>query len=338
MSPELQGIFRNYYKGRVFSSVLCMPSVFVAGFPKSGSSNVYCLVRGLGQVNWWLMLRQAEKEPHFWVPEGPHIKHQSPPQYNDIASYFLTFSPRNTGTSLLVDASPNLLFQWPRYSPHETLENYCLVPAVLPVILPSSKYIVVLRDPVNLLYSAFWFSTSTHCPLLERSQQEMAPQDFHDKAVQKINIYNNCTLYKPVEACLEAIFTPINGTAITSKQCGRLRLEIGFYYYYIRRWLAVIPRERFLFITLDELQRNLSGVSQRIVDFLGLNTEVKTQGIWHTKQSKKFCSNVQSVYDYHHDPALQMRSETKQLLYTFFDPINQKLAELLHDGKYWWKH
>jgi N-acetylgalactosamine 4-sulfate 6-O-sulfotransferase len=338
MLPELQTIFENYYRGKVLSSVLCMPSVFVAGFPKSGSSYVYCLIRGLAQVSRWRLMKQAEKEPHFWVPNGPHTKHQSPPQYSDIASYFLTFSPRFTGTFLPIDASPNLLFQWPHYSPQETLENYCLVPAVLPVILPSSKYIVVLRDPVTLLYSAFWFSTSTYCPSLERSQQKMGPQDFHDKIVRKIDMYNNCTLYKPVEACLETIFTEISGTAISPKQCGRLRLEIGFYYYYIRRWLAVIPREKFLFLTLDELQRNLNGVSQRIVNFLGLNPAANGESVGYTIRNQKFCRNIQSVYDYHRDPALQMRSDTKKLLYVFFDPINQKLAELLQDEKYRWKH
>ena len=348
-SYPIKMLLQNFYRGKIKSPLMCMPSVFVAGFPKCGSSFVFCLVEKLAKLsNRHYIVSQILKEPHFWVPSGPYFHHRSPPQYRDIAQYAVNFVPTSTVQqmissnhsdvfSLPIDGSPNLLFQWPRYSSSEELENYCLVPSVLRQILPDSKYIVVLRNPITMLYSAFWFSCSVYCPALERPQQEMGPDIFHKKVVQKIDLFNNCTIHKPADACLMDIFSPLDVTTaeLGSGQCGRVRLEVGFYYLYIRRWLGVVPRENFLFLTTDELHSNLTIVSRKVADFLGL---------WFNpllipldSSFAESCRNVQSTYDYHNDIALQMRNDTKQLLYNFFDPFNRKLAELLQDSKYHWR-
>ena len=337
LSPELQQLLYR----PISSPVLCLPSIFIAGFPKCGSSFVYCLIRTLYKLDVGKgMWTQLEKEPHFWVPRGPHDHHLRPPNYADIATYLINYVPRWDGTtSLPIDGSPNLLFQWAKYSGRETVENYCLVPSVLPVILPQNKYIVVLRNPVTMLYSAFWFSTSTHCRSLNRTQQRMAPDIFHDKVVKKINLYKSCISHRPVDACLDILFSPLM-SSIRDIRCNRVRLEVGFYYYYIRRWLAVIPREQFFFVTIEELSDGLhsnttSATLQQLVNFLGFNVPLSV--IQHYLSVGKHCVNTQLYYNYRRDSALQMRSDTKQLLSEFFDPINQKLAELLQDPKYLWK-
>ena len=320
---------------KIHSTEMCLPSIFVAGFPKCGSSFVYCLIRKLFQVNEWKYpMDQPEKEPHFWVPRGPHTNNRRLPLYGDFATYMLNFIPRvynDNMFSLPIDASPNLLFQWPRYSQKETLENVCLLPAVLTQILPQNKYVIVLRNPVTMLYSAFWFSSSTFCRTLNHSQQESIPNDFHRKVVKKIKTYRHCSVYNPVDVCLDAIFPVTRGIFdYSSPKCGRVRLEVGFYYYHIRRWLAVIPREQFFFVTIEDLHSKITVESQRLSDFLGLNMQIFEQSIMVDSK----CMNVQSLYDYRNDPALQMRDDTKQLLYKFFEPFNQKLAELLKDPKY----
>ena len=43
------------------------------------------------------------------------------------------------------------------------------------------------------------------------------------------------------------------------------------------------------------------------------------------------------LVDYKHDPRLQMREDTRQILEEFFQPYNQMLAELLGDDKFLWK-
>ena len=341
---ETRQALRNIYKGHASSPLLCMPSVFVAGFPKCGSSFVYCLVNKLARMaHPGYRDSQIEKEPHFWVRTGPHFHHQYPIQYSDIAKYVFNFLPaarrQPSNYTLPIDGSPNLLFQWPHFSSQEVFENYCLLPAILPQILPDSKYIVVLRDPVMMLYSAFWFSCSTQCPSMPRVRQEKGPRIFHERVTQKIKIFKNCSLYKPIDACMVDIFLPLNDTTheFGSRMCGRIRLEVGFYYLYIRRWLAVLPREKFLFLTTEELHRDFSGVSQQISDFLGLGLNVDALGSAFNSSLVSSCKNVQSRFDYHGDSALQMRNDTRRLLYDFFDPFNQKLSELLQDRKYLWR-
>ena len=340
LTPELQRVLHYSYAGKVSSHVTCLPSVFVAGFPKCGSSFVYCLIRRLYQYKMWkFLVTQPEKEPHFWVPGGPVYHHHKPHNLGDISRYMLNFIPRlvgNHSVSFPIDASPNTMFQWPRYSTHESLENYCLVPSILPIILPHTKYVVVLRDPITMLYSAFWFSTSTFCPTLSRSNQVLAPDDFHLKVVRKINAFNICRRSKPVDACLEVLYPPVRGyLSYATALCGRVRLEVGFYYHYIRRWLAVIPRKQFLFLTTDELGDAFHGVSQQLSDFLGLGLDMRRPIA--TTEDDSNCKNVQSMFDYRKDPQLQMRDKTRKLLYEFFDPMNRKLAELLQDSKFHWK-
>jgi len=40
--------------------------------------------------------------------------------------------------------------------------------------------------------------------------------------------------------------------------------------------------------------------------------------------------------DYHHNPQLVMRNDTKELLLHFLKPYNKKLAELVGDQKFLW--
>ena len=340
LTPELQHTVYFGGAGRVSSPAMCLPSVFVAGFPKCGSSFVYCLIQRLYQYKKWkFLLQQPEKEPHFWVPGGPVYHHHYPHDLGDMARYLLNFLPRAVGNnsfSIPIDASPNTMFQWPRYAHNESLENYCLVPSVLPVVLPRTKYIVVLRDPVTMLYSAFWFSISTHCKSLNRTEQVQAPDDFHHRVLKKIKSYTLCSRFRPVDACMESIYPPISGpVAYGSSECGRVRLEVGFYYYYIRRWLATIPREQFHFMTMEEMKKDYRGASQDLSDFLDLGLDMVRRP--YVIVNDETCKNVQSKFNYRNDTQLQMRNDTKRLLYDFFDPINQKLADLLQDSKFHWK-
>ena len=335
---------RSKYKGNATSSLLCLPTVFIAGFPKCGSSFLYCLVKKLvNMANPAYHDSELQKEPHFWVGAGPYFHHHYPPQPYELASYLFNFLPTaaaqlSSKYSLPIDGSPNLMFQWPRYSYYETIENYCLLPAIVPQILPNSKYIVVMRDPVTMLYSAFWFSCSTYDIKLSRRQAIEGRNVFHERVKKKVEIFQDCTLTKPIDACLVDIFPPVGDEEeFGGSLCGRVRLEVGFYYQYIRRWLSVVPRKQFLFLTSEELQNNTGSVANVISDFLelGVHNVIPSSDIFNSTRSE--CHNVQSQYNYRHDPLLQMRNDTREMLYKFFEPHNQKLAELLGDKKYLWK-
>ena len=343
-TPLMSALLRKYPED-ISSSLVCLPKVFLAGFPKCGSSYVYCLLEKLaGIVDSSHHMHHLEKEPHFWVPSGPSTNHAFVHHPSDFAHYLMNFLPAveaeiESGFSLPVDGSPNLMFQWPRYVMDEGIVNYCLVPAVLPQVLPDSRYIVVMRDPVDALYSAFWFSCSTLNIDLNREQQLQAPALFHERVVHKIDIFNGCLHQLPIDKCMEDIFVDLVGI---NKQCGRVRLELAFYHLYIRRWLAIVPREQFLFLTIEELksQGGLGNVANRILRFLGFGVHVESEETLRNSTSSQedstFCNNVQTRYDYHHDPLLMMRDDTRKILRTLFEPYNKELAKLLRDDRYLW--
>lgn len=333
-------------KVNITSPTLCLPTLFIAGFPKCGSTQVYCLVTNLAKLanpSYNLSSTALGKEPHWWVPHGPHSSSYVPHQPTRLVGYLMNFIgtatvQRNSRFALpIIDGSPNLIFQWQRYSPTENLENYCLVPAVLPQILPNSKYIVVMRNPADMLYSAFWFSCSAGHLKLNRAQQLWGPHIFHEKVEKKIMMFKNCTTTRPVDNCLIDVYPLITSSF---GACGRVRLEVGFYYHYIRRWLSVVPTRQFFFLTTEELHDNVTyiHVANKISEFLGLGVHIESvETLQHISRQQTECSNIQSRYDYHHDTELQMRNDTRKLLNDFFKPYNQKLAELLGDKKYLWQ-
>jgi hypothetical protein len=162
------------------------------------------------------------------------------------------------------------------------------------------------------------------------------PDLFHRKVLKKIEIFEACVRNAPIDKCMEDIYERLEESL---KYCGRIRLEMGFFYLHIRKWLAVVPREQFLFLTSEELKSHEERVGRRIMDFLDITTEYGGEHCSSnnaTDRGRDFCNNVQTRYDYHRDPLLRMRNETRHILSAFYKPYKKKLATLLHDEKYLW--
>lgn len=102
---------------------------------------------------------------------------------------------------------------------------------------------------------------------------------------------------------------------------------MGLYYVHVNKWLSIVPRSKFMFFTLEELSADPNRVLSEAWQFMGLSNVTL-----HNLRSK----NVQVEVDYHHDPQLAMREDTRKLLDEFFAPYNQMLANLLGDDKFLW--
>ena len=99
---------------------------------------------------------------------------------------------------------------------------------------------------------------------------------------------------------------------------------IAFYYLYLHRirWLSVVPRERFLIITKDELRED--AVADKIASFLG--DESHFTGM----KNLKCYGNVGLLN------GTPMLHETRQILQQLYEPFNELLAELLEDPQFLW--
>ena len=333
----LHGVDWKSRPPHVDHSVVCLPKVFVLGYPKCGSTFLNCLIRAVISIIKVQNFCQATKEPHWWVSNNARTAVQ-PTTLGYLSLYLLNFQrgsefvERNM-PAMTIDSSPNLMFQWPRYSQNETMENYCLIPSLIPVILPDSKYFVVMRNPITMLYSAFlWSCTRLKQESIYQIKYQL-PDIFHERIVNKISVFNKCkSRGTPLDICVDVLarnmFTPELPT------CGRTRLEMGLYYFHTRKWLSVVPRERIHFFTLEELAtKDLQHTAGVILNHLGL--------LFTEQQFKAFskinCNqNPQKRIDYKHDPRLKMREDTRQILEEFFQPYNQMLADLLGDDKFLW--
>ena len=197
-------------------SVVCLPKIFLLGYPKCGSTFLYCLLRRILKFSGHMANScEVTKEPHWWVIPGPRNNTQShSPDY--LALYLLNFAKgaeyvKTSLPAVTIDASPNLMFQWPRYTEAETMENYCLIPSLVPVLLPDSKYIVVMRNPISMLYSAFWFSCTTIHQRF-KSVKYVGPDIFHERITRKIEIFNLCkSAGEPLDKCMDAVANNIYG-------------------------------------------------------------------------------------------------------------------------------
>ena len=363
-SPSLMSIKAKRYE----SDLACLPNFFLAGFPKCGSTFLFCLINKLIShvlFNDTSIHLVAEKEPHFWAKANA-AQYFTVPSVEEIGDYMLNFLPGlvhidsfSQHRGILIDGTPNTMFNWPRFRKTEhDLTNYCLLPATLPILLPNSKFVVIMRNPVKMLYSAFWFSCTTLRTNFSRDLLLKGPSLFHERVMSKIHTFSNCMTDTSVpsishvceldssdsydlcirerlhllDKCTHEITFNLFSQELA--HCGRSRVAMGMYYVHIRKWLSVVSKDRFLFLTLEELIEKPTQTVHEMVKFLGLRGNIDSSTVDSIAQS---CNeNSQSTVNYKHDPRLQMRMDTKLLLERFYHTFNSLLAEKLDNDKFLW--
>ena len=356
-------VLRKNFKDRFASGLICLPQTFLAGFPKCGSSFLWCFLNRLIQQSDV----HAEKEPHFWIDAGA-FKHFREPTASDFSNYILNFASSisrierelcaRSGVTLM-DGSPNLMFNWPRFNSEDgDLANYCLIPSALPHFLPAAKFVVVMRNPIKMLYSAFWFSCTMYGIKLSPDVQLKGPSLFHDRIERKLNLFHDCMRDQnnPSISHVCSVNNANYGSCITDRfhlldecvhriyfnifnedmpKCGRSRVAMGMYFAHIRKWLSVVPRDKFLFLTLEELVEDPFKTAMAISRFLGFDRSA--DDVRKSANFAKTCNeNSQNSINYKTNPQLYMKNETRIMLETFYKPFNQHLANLLQNSKFSW--
>ena len=361
-------VLKETFRGNFSSNTICLPSVFLIGFPKCGSTYLWCIMQSLVRLSTNLSIHshiEIDKEPHYWAKIRV-TRSVKMPKAADLAEYLLNFLPGLQKVDkhykkdvLFMDGTPNMLFDWPRFTNSQpNTSNYCLLPSILPELLPKSKFVVVMRNPMKMLYSAFWFSCTTKGIKVPYETQLKGPSLFHDRVTAKIDMFNDCMRdtdsMQFKTACsvqddaeygncitqrlhmLDRCVHKINFNLFTKElpNCGRSRVEMGLFYTHVRKWLSVVPKEKMLFLTLEEIVKSPVRVASRLLTFLDLK-DVNVEE--HMDRITWSClENSQDTINYKHDPKLRMRNDTEMLLYKFFQPFNSILAELLDDSRFLW--
>lgn len=351
-------------KRQTFStSTVCVPNLYITGVPKCGTTFLWCFINKVLRFK----LRTTadadyEKEPHFWTP---YQYDPSPPNATRIASrYLLNFIRRKSNLiekDILIDGSPNMVLEWPRFSKQESdLTNYCLLPTTMSELMPNSKFIIILRNPVDALYSAFWWSLNFLPPKnmsIAVRRKYKAPEIFHKRTLDKIDKFNLCmTDVRHPDACG---LSAGNGVS-TYSDCmeGRMYLLSNcvyhitvhrepyqtvlhktIYYPHVVKWLSVLPRERLLVLSMEKLLEHPLKTAKEIVNFVKLSHDDSSPKLEQNviENIMESCtSNPQLNIDYKQNKRLRIREDTVAVLREFFRPFNRRLAELLLDNQFVW--
>ncbi|XP_033729191.1 carbohydrate sulfotransferase 15-like [Pecten maximus] len=177
---------------------------------------------------------------------------------------------------------------------------------------PCAKLIIMLRNPVNRLYSDYL-----------HFYEHKSPKHFHEIVTSTIDLYKECFQKWGVRPCVHRYYLEVTGKA---------RLRLGIYYIYISDWLDKFPRDQFLFIRLEDYAVDTKRHLKDIFKYLdlppisdGLLNEMSSAAPKNTRRDRKADSD-----------APPMLPETRLALKEFYAPYNKKLAILLNDKRYQW--
>ena len=305
--------------------ISCLPYFLIAGFPKCGSTTVHQTLSKLRNI-----VAPAYKEPHWW---GRGIyKHRK--KFNTSYSFlwytqiFRPIALKMTGPQhqklITYDGSQSTLWD-SSFFVHE--QDYCAVPALVNLILPNVKFIVVMRNPANRLYSDFTFTCvqeySSNIRKWPHKLRQGSAKIFHNVSEQRIEFFNNCTKTASVFEC--SILILFNGGSGNIKGC-KVRLSIGIYVVHIKKWLQFFPIKNFLFIRMEDLSKHPEDIILSITNFLGI------------ERSPEAISEILKQHKNAHPSGVQpMDSRTLTLLEDFYRPYNEELAHLLNNNSFLWK-
>ena len=294
------------------SSITCLPSVFMSGFPKSGSTYLYDVLTKHPSV-----MASREKEPHFWTKF---------PFQNDafdslgLLTYLGNFmsTEQYANDILSIDASQSLIWDT------EKCKELCEIPKLFQEIVPKAKFIIVMRDPADRTYSDYWhFTLQCQGVVSQKSKEIVSNRIFYVHLQKEIDRFSECLRKYSLSECLHYIH--VTATPVL-KGCGILRLGISVYITYIQRWLQYFSRDQFLFLRQEDLASDPYAVLKQVWKFLDL--EILSKDVFE----KILSETTEEPSSY---PSLSTKS--RKLLNDFFNPFNKQLSIFLNDTRYLWQ-
>ncbi|CAL4068536.1 unnamed protein product, partial [Meganyctiphanes norvegica] len=181
---------------------------------------------------------------------------------------------------------------------------------VIHSIIPNSRIIAVLREPVSRLYSSYFFFTKGN----------VSPEEFDERVHHSIGLWDECTNDHGERSCA------YNRTLIKNMS---VRLYNGLYSIYLSDWLKVFPRSQVMVVRMEDYHKDISGTLADVSQHLGLRGLTEAEKIELEKIPVKNKSKKKQE-------ARNMMNSTAQILRNFYKKFNFDLAELLQDDRFSW--
>lgn len=340
----------------------CLPAVYLAGFAKSGTTTLYTYL-----VSHPLLHKPAQKEGHFWrsllsIPMNHTNKQMQVMWYMHHFSKAAQYIEANPN-ALTIDASASTLWianplfgnsyyydssdrrhQIASFNPdhYENSDDLCFVPSAVHSVLPQAKFVVIMRNPVKRLFSDFWYFCANknkwhNGQNIPHEYMDNAPQIFHNLTVKAINEHKRCLSDTTVNDKTLTEFTCLRRATLgysDRDSCFPLRLGVGMYYYHIVKWLNVYPRNKFYFLRLEDMAEDAYESVAHIWKFMGLSPI--PQAMFESEINREVLNEMNWIKLPKFKERFYMLPETEQILKSFYEPINRKLAQLLNNKSYLW--
>lgn len=334
---ELENILSRVFKfGNKASFTLshsdhhfCLPSTFLIGFPKCGTTSLYNYIE-----EHPLMAKPRNKEGQFWreFVRTKQIKYRE----LQILLYLFHFYGASKAMEFhpemfTIDASASTVFATSQLYA-ELDQDVCVVPAMISNVLPNAKFLIIMRNPIDRLWSDFWYFCSrsewrskNYRITVPDNILPKASEMFHNLTVLTIREYLDCVNNNHSQFYCATLVGSVSGEAAG---CKKVRLGLSMYYIHVLRWFSVIPRHQILLIRLEDLIANVTESMNKVWSFLNVPS------ISMVLKSKQNNNNwiTKGKYIAH----FTMLEKTRSILKDFFHPYNLKLAELTNDQRYLW--
>ncbi|XP_071531292.1 carbohydrate sulfotransferase 15-like [Panulirus ornatus] len=203
-------------------------------------------------------------------------------------------------------------FKYHQYHNEDGIVLPFTVADVIHSVLPKSRIIAVIREPLSRLYSSYLFFTK---------KTSLSPEDFDENVKTSIQKWKNCIREYSDRTCA------YNKTLQNSMG---VRLYNGLYSIFIRDWLKVFQRKHVLILRMEDYHQNITETMDTIFSHLDLRKLTQEEG-------RKV--NMAPVRNKNRKkPEIgKMPESTADILQAFYKPYNRDLANLLQDSRFTWE-
>ncbi|XP_025086820.1 carbohydrate sulfotransferase 15-like isoform X1 [Pomacea canaliculata] len=303
---------REYAVGRgrprSLGTLKCLPYFHILCCSKSGTTDLYNRIKMHREIVPNSGIFGKEQLYWGWSKYG-YTNRLTKATPRSFASYLQSFTLiarrlasaaffKQSLTKKLVtlDASPPDMWDfrgWSLLPQNKGLrEPKVLTPHLMRHLYRDPKFIVLMRDPVERMYSAYLFH---HMGNDSRS--------FHRHVLSAIAIFDRCLRSAPSHR--ECYFN----ASVTD----RLPVELHFMCYavYLKEWLAVFPRKHFLFMRTEDYKKDVRSHVLKVFQFLdlspptpeALNMSVNMPVVYRTRGKDKA-----GIYGRKHEPCYKNMS------------------------------
>ena len=289
-------------RGKPVVRLRCLPAVYVIGVYKAGSTDLYDKISLHPQVTPALTIssqfpnnaKTFEYYLEYYDLAAERIRNDS--SLVTLDAFASLFRRRAADGKLDVDFDEN------------TLNVSHLYIAEIRIYNPKAIFILILRNPVTWIYSAYTFWG-----------KDTSPQDFHQRIQRGISSYQNCVrIHGSVERCV-----------LNQKARGKLvetRIFELPYYVFVQELKKVVPPDHLMIIRAENYYAKREPTLTRVFDKLGLKAMSRE---WYEDVVTSNAPRNKRTYP-------PMLAATKQLLKEFVQPFNDQLADMLGDSGFRW--